>query len=84
MMIAMAKNIALAEDVYRDLKRMKRKDESFSDLIRRLMKTRGTISDLAGSATLNTEEWLDMKQLREEQTKSDERRAETLLSQQEG
>ena len=84
MMIGMAKNIALAEDVYRDLKRMKREGESFSELIRRLMKTRGAISDLAGSATLSTEEWLEMKRLREEQTMADKSRAESLLSQQEG
>ncbi|MBD3407490.1 MAG: hypothetical protein GF411_15335 [Candidatus Lokiarchaeota archaeon] len=80
----MAKNIALAEDVYRDLKRMKRDGESFSDLIRRLMKTRGTISKLAGSATLSTEEWLEMKRLKDEQAAMDESRTETILSQQEG
>ncbi len=84
MMTHMAKNIALAEDVYRDLKRMKKKDESFSDLIRRLMKTRGLISDIAGTATLSTEEWLEVKRLREEQTMADKNRAESLLTQQEG
>ncbi|TXT54071.1 MAG: hypothetical protein BAJATHORv1_90020 [Candidatus Thorarchaeota archaeon] len=84
MVIEMAKNIALAEDVYRDLKRMKREGESFSDLIRRLLKTRGAISDLAESATLSTEEWLEMKRLKEEQAALDESRTDILLSKQEG
>lgn len=83
MMIEMAKNIALAEDVYRDLKRMKREDESFSDLIRRLMKTRGVISDLAGTATLSTEEWLELNKLRAKQDAADKKRKELLLSHQE-
>ncbi len=80
----MAKNVALADDVYSDLKRLKRKDESFSDVIRRLLRTRGTIADLAGSETLSLEEWLKMKRLKEEQAETDEKRADVLLSQQEG
>ncbi|MDF1541334.1 MAG: antitoxin VapB family protein [Candidatus Thorarchaeota archaeon] len=84
MLIVMAKNIALAEDVYRDLKRMKRREESFSDLIRRLMRTRGMISDLAGTETLSTEEWLEMKKLKAEQDAADGKRTESLLSRQEG
>ena len=79
----MAKNVALADDVYSDLKRLKRKDESFSDVIRRLLRTRGTIADLAGSETLSLEEWLKMKKLKEEQVETDEKRADVLLSQQE-
>lgn len=82
-MIPMAKNIALADDVYRNLKRLKRENESFSDVIRRLMKNRGEIADLAGSATLSLDEWLEMKKLKEEQAKEDQKRAEALISQQE-
>lgn len=82
-MIQMAKNIALADDVYKDLKRLKRENESFSDVIRRLMKNRGEIADLAGSATLSLDEWLEMKKLKEEQAKEDQKRAEALISQQE-
>ncbi|MBD3159907.1 MAG: hypothetical protein GF309_14090 [Candidatus Lokiarchaeota archaeon] len=81
-MILMAKNIALADDVYKDFKRLKRENESFSDVIRRLMKNRGEIADLAGSATLSLDEWLEMKKLKEEQAKEDQKRAESLLSQQ--
>lgn len=84
MMILMAKNIALADDVYRSLKRRKREGESFSQLIRRLMKNCGEIADLAGSATLTVDEWLELKKLKEEQAEKDRERAKTLLSQEEG
>jgi predicted CopG family antitoxin len=80
-MIEMAKNIALADDVYKELKRLKRKDESFSELIRRLIKTRGMISDLAGSATLSSEEWMKLKELKEVQAVQDNERASSLISQ---
>ncbi len=78
----MAKNIAVADDVYKELKCLKRRDESFSELLRRLIKTRGTISDLAGSATLTSEEWMKLKELNEEQAALDEEKSLSLLSQQ--
>jgi predicted CopG family antitoxin len=78
----MAKNIAVADDVYKDLKRLKRRDESFSELLRRLIKTRGMISDLAGSATMSSEEWMRMKELKTEQTSLDEEKSLSLLAQQ--
>jgi predicted CopG family antitoxin len=81
-MIKMAKNIAVADDVYNDLKRIKRRDESFSELLRRLIKTRGMISDLAGSATMSSEEWMKLKELKTEQAALDKERSLSLLSQQ--
>ena len=78
----MAKNIALADDVYNELKRLKRRDESFSELIRRLIKTRGMISDLAGSATMSSEEWLKLKKLKKDQAKSDKERSLSIIAQQ--
>jgi predicted CopG family antitoxin len=78
----MAKNIAVADDVYKELKHLKRRDESFSELLRRLIKTRGMISDLAGSATLTSEEWMKLKELNKEQAALDEERSLSLLSQQ--
>jgi predicted CopG family antitoxin len=78
----MAKNIAVADDVYKDLKRLKRRDESFSELLRRLIKTRGMISDLAGSATMSSEEWMRMKELKTEQASLDEEKSLSLLAQQ--
>ena len=81
-MMKMAKNIAVADDVYRELKRLKRRDESFSELLRRLIKTRGAISDLAGSATLSSEEWMNLKEMSKEQEALDEERSQALFSQQ--
>jgi predicted CopG family antitoxin len=81
-MIEMAKNIAVADDVYKELKRLKRRDESFSELLRRLIKTRGMISDLAGSATMSSEEWMKLKELKTEQAALDKERSLSLLSQQ--
>lgn len=78
----MAKNIAVADDVYKELKRLKKPDESFSELLRRLIKTRGTISDLAESATLSSEEWMRLKELKKEQATHDNERALSLISQQ--
>jgi predicted CopG family antitoxin len=78
----MAKNIAVADDVYKELKRLKRREESFSELLRRLIKTRGAISDLAGSATMSSEEWMNMKEMSKEQESLDEERSQALLSQQ--
>jgi len=80
----MAKNIAVADDVYKELKRLKRRDESFSELLRRLIKTRGAISDLAGSATMSSEEWMNLKEMSKEQEALDEERSQALLSQHTG
>jgi predicted CopG family antitoxin len=42
----MARNVALADDVYRTLKREKQKDESFSDVVRRLAARKPRITEL--------------------------------------
>ncbi len=54
----MAKNIAVADDVYELLVHEKRGEESFSDVIRRLASRRGHLSDMAGAlADLPEEEF---------------------------
>jgi len=45
---AMAKNIAVADDVYEMLVQEKRGGESFSDVIRRWHRTRGSLTDAFG------------------------------------
>jgi predicted CopG family antitoxin len=45
----MARNVALADDVYRTLKREKHKDESFSDVVRRLAARKPRITELFGA-----------------------------------
>jgi len=76
----MAKNIALADDVYKRLKQIKRKNESFSELMRRILRTRTNISDLAGSATLSAEDWSELMNLQKRQETHDHKRGESLLS----
>lgn len=43
-----SKNISISEDVYRLLSRLKLEGESFSDTIKRLALTKGSISEYAG------------------------------------
>lgn len=44
----MAKNVALADDVYETLQKEKREGESFSDVIRRWHRSKGSLMDLFG------------------------------------
>ncbi|MBS3794122.1 MAG: hypothetical protein KGY80_04455 [Candidatus Thorarchaeota archaeon] len=53
------------EDAYKTLKRLKRDDESFDELLLRLIKDQGGIDDLAGSGTLTLDEQKEMKGLKE-------------------
>jgi len=48
MTIPMAKTIAIANDVYQILSEDKRDDESFSDVIRRWRRNRGSLLDCYG------------------------------------
>jgi predicted CopG family antitoxin len=53
----MAKRIAISDDVYQLLSRAKLPGESFSDVIRRMMKQPVKLSDIAGTKTLSKEDW---------------------------
>ena len=58
----MAKNIAVADDVYEMLAKERRKEESFSDVIRRLTGRRGSLMDCYGMwADIPEEEWAEME-----------------------
>lgn len=83
-MIIMARNIAVADDVYEQLKMLKRKEESFSELLRRLLRVRRQISNLAGSATLTVEQWAQMHEIREKQAMQDESRRKRIIERAEG
>lgn len=50
----MSKNIAIADDVYRDLKREKG-DRSFSDVIRAHLEDRRRLADVTGAGVLDRE-----------------------------
>lgn len=58
----MAKNIAVADDIYEMLTKEKREGESFSDVIRRLGKRRKSLLEFAGAwADIPDEEFREME-----------------------
>ena len=57
----MVKNIAIMDEVYKELVRNKRQRESFSKEIMRLLGKKGSIMDLAGSWKISEEEANMMK-----------------------
>lgn len=75
----MARNIAVADDVYTTLKRLKRENESFSDVIRRLLGKGAMLQDLAGRKTFSTEEWKEVQKVFENQKAIDSDRRRRLL-----
>lgn len=51
-------NISIGQDVYDELKRRKAKGESFSDVLRRVLRQPGRLSDFAGVlADVPSSEW---------------------------
>jgi len=57
----MAKNIAVSDDVYELLRRVKLPGESFSDVIRRGLKHGARLSDIRGSRTISKEDWAKIR-----------------------
>jgi predicted CopG family antitoxin len=74
----MAKNIAVSDDVYELLSRLKLPNESFSDTIKRLAK-KPRLSEIAGSKTITKEQWVKVKEIFKRQEEYDTRRKRTLL-----
>ena len=75
----MAKNIAVSDDIYESLMRLKRENESFSEVIRKLLAQKGLLSEIAGSRTFSLEEWSDIKSAFSNQREIDEKRKKDLL-----
>jgi predicted CopG family antitoxin len=74
----MAKNIAVSDDVYELLSRLKLPNESFSDTIKRLAK-KPRLSEIAGSKTVTKEEWAKVEEMFRRQKQYDIRRKKSLL-----
>lgn len=53
----MAKNIAVSDEVYSLLSKLKLPGESFSEVIKRIIKRGGKLTDLVGKKTITKEEW---------------------------
>jgi predicted CopG family antitoxin len=72
----MAKTIAVSDDVYEMLSKAKMKNESFSSVIRRLLK-RQKISDIP--KIFDEDEWAKVEKAFKEQKKLDTKRTRELL-----
>jgi len=75
----MAKNIAIADDVYELLTRLKRENESFTDVIRRLVKKQAMLHDLAGRQTFTRLQWNEVKEGFRSQEELNAKRKKELL-----
>lgn len=53
----MARTIAVSNEVYEMLKKIKLPDESFSDVIMKLIKRRGSLLDIVGSKIITEKGW---------------------------
>lgn len=75
-----AKTIALDEKSYNSLRSLKKKDESFSDLVSRLAKQVRPLADFAGVwKDMPSRLKADIRKLLEETKANDERRLEQLM-----
>src|SRR6267143_2625718 len=59
--IALTKNIAVSNDVYELLTKLKLPGESFSDVIRRQFKQGARLSDIRGSRTISKQDWVKVR-----------------------
>lgn len=75
----MGKVVMLSDEVYEQLRRMKRPGESFSDLINCLLKNRVKLTEIAGSKTITIEDWKSMKKIFRNRDKLDDIRRSYLL-----
>jgi predicted CopG family antitoxin len=75
--VYMAKNIAVSDDVYKLLSRLKLPEESFSDTIRRLAKT-PKLGEIAGTKTITKEQWRSVQAVFRKQEEKDLERRRTL------
>ena len=57
----MAKNIAVSNDVYELLRKVKLPGESFSDVIRRQFKQGAKLSGIRGSSIISKQDWLKVR-----------------------
>lgn len=76
----MAKNIAVSDEIYDILSRMKKEKESFSDVIRRLIPSKTMLQDLIGRKTFSVQEWSQVEEAFRDQNELDKERKENLLN----
>ena len=59
----MARTIAVSDEVYELLKKVKMPEESFSDVIKRSLQREAKLSDIFGSGTITRKEWDEVRSL---------------------
>ncbi len=74
----MAKNIAVSDDVYDLLRRVKLPGESFSDVIRRGLGRGVKLTDILGSGTISKEDWQRVRKTIRESEEITRRKLERL------
>lgn len=79
MVTVLAKTIAVSNEVYEVLKKIKLPGESFSDVIMRLIKRRGSLLDIVGSNTVTEEGWKMLIKYRELANLADLERKKRIL-----
>jgi len=79
MVFKVARTIAVSDDVYDLLVKSKLPHESFSDVIRRSLRKGMKLSDIAGSRTINKEDWKKIAKAFKPQKRIDEERRRRLL-----
>ncbi len=75
----MGRVIMVTDEVYEALKRMKRGGESFSDVIKRLLKFKPRLTEIAGSKTISRKDWERVEKELSYQRELDEARRRYLL-----
>ena len=75
----MAKNIAVSDEVYKVLNQLKLQNESFSEVIKRLLPPKSMLSDIAGTKTFSYQEWKEVQSSFKEQPALDNERMQKLL-----
>ena len=57
----MAKTIPISDELYELLKKLKRPDETFSDIILRSLRMTATLANLAGRQTIPADKWKEIR-----------------------
>ena len=76
----MAKTIAVSDEIYRLLNQLKLKNESFTDVIKRLLPPKSNLSEIAGTKTFTRDEWSKVQEVFSNQDTSDRERIKMLLN----
>lgn len=75
----MAKNIAVSDELYNILSKLKRPKESFTEVIMRSIKYSTSLMDIAGEEIIPAKEWEKIKQIFHKKESKDLERKKALI-----